>query len=119
MGRMILGRQPHVWISMRTGLILVLIANLSSAPCRAGLDDRTGFGYCAPPVPPPCIDTDETYAGPDTIRSCKEKVQRYVQTVAAYRVCLTRETQRAVLQVNERLDRYRCRSQAGASCPPR
>ena len=104
---------------MRVRLFLAFAASLHAAPSWAATEDRTGFGYCAPPNPPSCIDFDSTYKAPKQLRLCKEAVQRYVLVVASYRTCLAKETERAILQVNDSLDRYKCRSQPGRSACPR
>lgn len=84
----------------------------SCAPSSA-LAQAPGFAFCIAPTPPACIDAARSKADKT---ACEDLVDRYVKTVFQYRACLDAETQRAVLQSNDALDRWRCRRN-GAQCP--
>ena len=76
-----------------------------------------GFGFCAPPYPPRCISNPATYASQAEIDRCQEDVNRYVTSVAAYRLCQTQEVERAVRETNGTLQRWKCGVAAKALCP--
>jgi len=100
---------------LREGFLALLILSISPA-CASSTGSRVGFGFCAPPLPPACIDDDKAYDdGPGT-RDCKERVSHYVADVFAYRTCLLRETQRAVLETNTAVDRFKCGLKSKRRC---
>lgn len=76
-----------------------------------------GLRYCAPPIKPGCVDVMDTYKSATSKMACQKEVERFVPTVFAYRACLNREMERAVLQTNETLQRFRCREKGGKKCP--
>ncbi|MGJ0509135.1 MAG: hypothetical protein ACR652_18830 [Methylocystis sp.] len=65
--------------------------------------EGVGFGFCAPPLKPACVDA------PAATGTCEEDVQLYVRSVFTYRACLEKETERAVREANETLGAWRCR----------
>ncbi len=78
-------------------------------------DERIpGFTYCAPPNQPSCVDG--ALKGKSDA-ACEEEVRIYIQTVFAYRACLSFETQRAVRETNDLLDRWKCKRKSGGKCP--
>ena len=91
----------------------VLLANFPASSAQAG-DDRWGWSYCPPPYPPACVETfakppGKTADKPSRERlACEQTVERYVSSVFAYRVCLTRETERAVREANRVLQILKC-----------
>lgn len=91
-------------------LAIWLAPNLSQA------QRFTGFGFCAPPYPPRCVSDPTTYASQAASDKCQDDVNRYVNSVAAYRMCLTQETERAVREVNGTLNRWKCGLAAKAIC---
>jgi hypothetical protein len=74
--------------------------------------------YCAPPIVPSCVDAAVTYKSARAIASCRTSVDSYVTTVFHYRECVARETDRAVLETNQTLQRFRCSMQRKQPCPP-
>ena len=76
-----------------------------------------GFGFCAPPYPPRCISSPATYGSQAEIDRCQEDINRYVNSVAAYRLCQTQEIERAVRETNSTLQRWKCGVAAKALCP--
>jgi hypothetical protein len=48
--------------------------------------------------------------------TCQEDVNRYINSVGAYRLCLMRETERAVRETNGTLQRWKCGLAAKAVC---
>ena len=85
------------------------------APASAS-DDVYGLGYCAPPVTPICIDAEATYKSAVASGACEIEIQRFTKDLFAYRDCLARETERAVLQTNHAIDRFKCGVQAKRKC---
>ena len=75
-----------------------------------------GLKYCAPPIKPSCVDEGNTYKTTASKKACQKDVERFVPTVFAYRVCLNQEMERAVLQTNETLRRFKCREKGGKKC---
>ena len=76
-----------------------------------------GLRYCAPPIRPNCVDETETYKAAGKRDACQKDVERFVQSVFAYRQCLNIEMERAVRQTNETLQRFRCRAKGDRKCP--
>jgi hypothetical protein len=95
-------------------------ACLASAICLApGLaiaQRDLGFGFCAPPYPPRCVLNPATYGLQSEIDKCQEDMNRYVNSVAAYRLCQTQEMERAVRETNATLQRWKCSLAAKALC---
>ena len=90
----------------------------SSVRADAAQEDVFSFGYCAPPILlPKCIDAEQTDAKPDSVAACQQEVTRYVKFVLAYRDCLIRESERAILQTNKVLDRFKCSAKLKRTCP--
>src|SRR5947209_19899324 len=87
------------------------------APGPATAQRTMGFGFCAPPYPPRCISNPATYASQAEIDRCQEDVNRYVTSVAAYRLCQTQEVERAVRETNGTLQRWKCGVAVKALCP--
>lgn len=65
-----------------------------------------GFGFCAPPLKPACVDAPAATAG------CDDEVQAFVKTVFLYRACLEKETERAVREANQAIESWKCRKSA-------
>jgi hypothetical protein len=86
------------------------------APLTASAQRYLGFGFCAPPYPPRCVSNPATYGSQAEIDKCEEDMNRYVNSVAAYRVCQTLETERAVRETNGTLQRWKCSLAAKAPC---
>jgi len=86
-------------------------------PGLATAQRTMGFGFCAPPYPPRCISNPATYASQAEIDRCQEDVNRYVTSVAAYRLCQTQEVERAVRETNGTLQRWKCGVAVKALCP--
>jgi len=75
------------------GVCLTSAMCLTASPAVA---QRTmGFGFCAPPYPPRCVSDPATYGSQADTNKCQEEVNRYVNFVGPYRLCLTQETERA------------------------
>jgi hypothetical protein len=87
------------------------------APGVALAQRAMGFGFCAPPYPPKCVSTPGTYASQAEIDKCQDDMNRYVNSVTAYRVCQTQEVERAVRETNATLQRWKCGVAAKALCP--
>lgn len=66
----------------------------------------SGFNFCAPPTPPACIDA------PEMTEICGTKVQAFLKSVFKYRICLEKESARAVREANETLEIWKCRTGA-------
>jgi hypothetical protein len=87
------------------------------APATAVAQRDLGFGFCAPPFPPKCVSNPATYGVQADIDKCQEEVNRFVNYVGVYRLCLTRETERAVRETNGTLNRWKCSLATRALCP--
>jgi hypothetical protein len=102
---------------LRFGRTLALLI-LVSPPVDAGSSElRIGFGFCSVPFKPACVDADSAYNTDARTKACQEEVTLYVNTVIAYRACLLREMERAVLETNNILDRFKCGIAARRPCP--
>lgn len=77
---------------------------------------QLGFGYCPPPVVPSCIDADMRRHANRVEDACSREVLRFTQTLGAYRLCLARESARAIGTGNDAIARFRCRSQGLTHC---
>jgi hypothetical protein len=93
-----------------------LAAAICLAPSLAIAQRTMGFGFCAPPYPPRCVSTPGTYEAQAEIDKCEEDVNRYDNSVAAYRLCQTQEVERAVRETNGTLQRWKCGVAAKALC---
>lgn len=87
-------------------LCLIAAAALLATPARAQMAVNH-FGYCAPPVPPSCVNRVAD-AGEKKLKACEEDVERYVASVFAYRGCIAAETERAVREANLTIRKMRC-----------
>jgi hypothetical protein len=67
-----------------------------------------GFRFCSPPPAPACVGKDAAYRDENQTKACQDEVGRYVNSAFAYRACLQREIQRAVLETNMTIDRFKC-----------
>ena len=94
-----------------------LAAALCFAPSFALAQRTMGFGFCAPPYPPRCVSNPASYASQAEIDKCQGDVNRYVNSVAAYRLCQTEEVERAVRETNATLQHWKCGVAAKAICP--
>lgn len=94
-----------------------LAGTICLAPGAALAQRAMGFGFCAPPYAPKCVSTPGTYASQAEIDKCQDDVNRYVNSVTAYRVCQTQEVERAVRETNATLQRWKCGVAAKALCP--
>jgi hypothetical protein len=101
-------------VPLREGLLALV--TLSTSASFAGSSVRMGFGFCPPPPPPACMDDNKVYDNGPATKDCQEKVSRYVASVFAYRACLLRETQRAVLEANTTMDRFKCGLRSKRRC---
>jgi hypothetical protein len=86
------------------------------APSLASAQRDLGFGFCAPPYPPRCVSDPAIYSSQADVDKCQEEVNRYVNYVAAYRLCRTQEVERAVRETNGTLQRWKCSLAAKALC---
>jgi hypothetical protein len=76
-----------------------------------------GFGFCPPPVVPRCVSNAVTYSAQPEMDACQEDVNRYVNSVGKYRLCLTQEVERAVRETNGTLQLWKCSLAGKALCP--
>jgi hypothetical protein len=102
-------------VPLREGLLALVTLSISPA-CAGSSVPGTGFRFCPTPVPPTCIDDDRAYDSEPEIKDCQEKVSRYAASVFAYRTCLLHETQRAVLETNTMIDRFKCGAKSKRRC---
>ena len=75
-----------------------------------------GWNYCSPPVQPLCSTQVGTFATKPKREECQAEIERYVASVFRYRQCLTKEMERAVLEVNTVVERFRCRLKEKRLC---
>jgi hypothetical protein len=99
-----LGRSRRRTMPLQRGLLTLLMLSVSAGPTGS----TSGFGFCAPPSPPACIDDDSAYANEPRSKDCRESVSRYVDRFLAYRTCLLHETERTVLETNMAIHRFKC-----------
>lgn len=89
-------------------------------PVRAESDfaeSQLGFGYCPPPVVPGCIASSAVRRpSRKVLDACSRDVLRFTQSLGAYRVCLTHESERAIGTGNAAISRFRCIAQGGTPC---
>ena len=84
------------------------VAVIGSA--KAEEDFGRGFHYCAPPMTPVCMTSDGGSVTATAPTPCDAQVQRFIEALAGYRVCLLEESHRAVTRGNDLLSAYRCRT---------
>jgi hypothetical protein len=90
-------------------LTISLVFLLSASLPSAGQDNtQLGFGFCAPPIPPRCVDLEATYVDVTRAGACQQEVARYVNNAFSYRSCLQREIEHAILKTNATIDRFKC-----------
>jgi hypothetical protein len=79
---------------------------------------QSEFGkYCAPPIPPPCFQKEETYKEPANIEACKKEIDEYINEALKYRTCVEDQIMSFVKSANDVIDAFRCRTQGRSSCP--
>jgi hypothetical protein len=86
-------------------------------PGRGPRATRDGLRFLRPTLAPKCVSTPGTYASQAEIDKCQDDVNRYVNSVTAYRVCQTQEVERAVRETNATLQPWKCGVAAKALCP--
>jgi hypothetical protein len=74
------------------------------------------FGFCAPPAPPPCSNSEDTFAKQTALDACTVEFRRYINSVLIYRTCVNRELTRFIEEANAASDRFGCRSAGRAKC---
>jgi hypothetical protein len=94
--------------------LLILLCNPANV---SSSELRMGFGFCPVPFAPTCAGVDAVYGDNARAKACQEEVTHYVNTVVAYRACLLQEMERAVLETNNILDRFKCGVAARHRCP--
>ena len=96
-----------IFLAALVGAVVLPIA--SSLAAKVG-EDRWQWGYCAPPYPPACVGAPAKEA--KARKSCEQATEAYVAEVFKYRDCLSKEMQRAVLEVNTVIQTVKCRKDA-------
>src|SRR5664279_436611 len=76
----------------------VVLPIVSSLAAKVG-EDRWQWGYCAPPYPPACVGAPAKEA--KARKTCEQAAEAYVAEVFKYRSCLSKEIERAVIEVNK------------------
>lgn len=76
-----------------------------------------GLHYCAPPTQPFCASDEATYGNEAALAACTQTFNHYIDSVFVYRICLERETKRAVAEANDGLAAFRCRAAGRRKCP--
>jgi len=100
----------------RFWVTFVVLVSSRAAGLPEAPDTGVGFGYCAAPYPPGCINEAQVFVDFGRIKACQEEIRHYTATVISYRACLLRETERAVLQTNKIIDRFKCGTVARRPC---
>jgi len=95
-------------------LAALVCAAFAPATARAQMSFNR-FGYCAPPVPPSCVEQTQD-ASEKKLKACEADVERYVASVFSYRGCIAAETERAVREANATIRKMRCARDPGF-CP--
>lgn len=107
-------RKSH---NIKSLLAIALIAlPVSQGRAQSVVADRWGWGYCAPPYRPACIDN--LPPNPKDRANCETVIRAFVDQVVRYRICLSAEASRAVLEANLVLDALKC-SKSKEACPVR
>ena len=94
----------------------VTILFLSTPAAAVQAEPVPGFRFCASPPSPACADRDEVYSNEVHVKTCQEAMGRFVSNAFAYRDCLQREIQRAMLETNAAIDRFKCSIAAKRRC---
>jgi hypothetical protein len=63
------------------------------------------------------VSSDEAYNDDARIKACQQEIDRFVTNVIAYRACLQHEIERAVLETNTVIDRFKCGMASKRRCP--
>jgi hypothetical protein len=93
--------------SIKSLLAIILVTlPISRGQAQSVVIDRWGWGYCAPPYRPTCIDN--VLKDPGDRANCETVIKAFVDEVIRYRICLSTETSRAVLEANLVLDALKC-----------
>jgi hypothetical protein len=103
-------------VARRAEVCLALLIAAAPAVAARAADSAEGFRFCAAPVPPSCAERDQAYADPGQAKACEQDIARFVASAFAYRACLQREIQRAVLETNATIDRFKCGAAAKRRC---
>ena len=93
-------------MTFRAAFLTLLACAALPAPAAAQTPFNR-FGYCAPPIPPSCVEQTQD-ASEKKLKSCEADVERYVASVFAYRGCIAAETERAVREANATIRKMRC-----------
>jgi hypothetical protein len=88
--------------------VLAIAVLWVSAGAAGQPEASIGFRFCSPPLPPACVLRDESYSDQQQTDACQQEVARFEKGAFAYRACLQREIERAVLETNTAIDRFKC-----------
>lgn len=103
----------------RQGVGFLVASALTALPvaqvsAQSAVNDRWGWGYCAQPYPPPCIErTIDDKAG---MEACGKEVQLYMSAVGAFRVCHLKQLERVIREANTVSDTLRCYYEKKGNC---
>jgi hypothetical protein len=104
----------------RVSTFLGAVGLLAACPASAVVGAEPsplGFGYCPPPVVPACIAASAARRpNRAVLDGCGRDVLRFTQSLGAYRLCLDRESQRAIGTGNAAIARFRCITQGARTC---
>ena len=100
--------QLNTKAAARIGTVSCLALAACMAPRPAAAQPEIGFSFCPPPAVPKCVSNPATYNAQSDMDACQEDVNRYVNSVGKYRLCLTQEVERAVRETNGTLQLWKC-----------
>ena len=102
---------------LRIGWALAFSVLIGAPTGASAAETRRGFSFCASPFPPSCVDADSAYDSSARLKNCQDEISRYVASVLTYRACMQTETERAILETNTVVDRFKCGMAAKHRCP--
>ena len=97
-------------------LVSAVLAPARAAQTLADPEASSGFGFCASPVRPACVDDARTYSNPSAIKRCDAETNRYLASVFKYRDCMYAQIEGVIRRTNETADLFKCRAARRTDC---
>lgn len=77
--------------------------------------------FCSEPVPPRCVEVDDTYSSPPRIQRCQRDVREFEAKVSEYTDCIAKKSKRLqedLRAIRERLEKAKAEAEEAEANAP-